>query len=92
MSRIRSLSCLLALIGGLVVVASVPASAEFFNCNQRPGQLLYSYTGTPDQYSGRRYRSSSQRYHSRAPRYYSTRPQRRHASSYYGSTRYWNGR
>ena len=33
----------------LTVAAAAPASAEFFNCNQRPGQLLYSYSGSPRQ-------------------------------------------
>jgi len=92
MSRNRSLFGLLALIGVLMAVSSAPASAEFFNCNQRPGQLLYSYTGTPDQYLSRQRRYSAPRYQSRASHSYSTRSQRRRTSSYYGDTRYWNGR
>ncbi len=91
MSRTRSLFGLLALIGGLVVASTVPASAEFFNCNQRPGQLLYSYNGTPDQYTGRQRRYSTPRYSSSYNRYYAPRSQRRH-STYYSDTRYWNGR
>ncbi len=92
MSRNRSLFGLLALVGVLVVAASAPASAEFFTCNQRPGQLLYSYTGTPDQYFSHRRRYSAPRYRSRASRTYSARPHRRHTNPYYGDTRYWNGR
>lgn len=41
--------------------ASAPASAELFTCHQRPGQVLYSYGGSPGQY-GNRGSSSSQRY------------------------------
>jgi hypothetical protein len=37
----------------LTLGASAPASAELFNCHQRPGQVLYSYSGSPGQYSGR---------------------------------------
>ena len=92
MSRIRSLFGLLALLGVLVVAAPAPASAEFFTCNQRPGQVLYSYSGTPDQYIRRQHRYSAPRYQSRASRTYSARPQRRRAGSNYGDARYWNGR
>ena len=48
MSRISSLIGLAAAIGALGIVSAAPASAEFFGCNDRPGQLLYSYNGTPD--------------------------------------------
>jgi len=88
MSRTRSVIGLLALIGALMVVSSAPASAEFFSCNQRPGQLLYSYNGTPDQYNRRQRRYSAPRSYSHR---YSSYRQRRHAT-YSGSTRYWNGR
>lgn len=88
MSRIHSLFGLLALIGALMVVFSAPASAEFFGCKDRPGQLLYSYTGTPDAYIRRRQRGSAPRSYSRR---YSTSRRQRHAT-YYGSARYWNGR
>ena len=91
MSRICSLFGLLALIGGLAVATSVPASAEFFSCNQRPGQVLYSYTGTPDRYVRRQHRASAPRYSSSSSRYYSAQPQRRHTTRYSG-TRYWNDR
>ncbi len=100
MLRRPSLFGLLVLIGALVVAFSGPASAEFFTCSQRPGQLLYSYSGTPGQYSGRRHSYSAPRAYS-APRRYSRASSRyyragssryrRHAS-YYGGARYWNGR
>jgi hypothetical protein len=83
-----------ALIGILVVAFTAPASAEFFTCSQRPGQLLYSYSGTPDQYAGRRHHYSAPRYYSRsASRYYraGSSRYRRHAT-YYSDRRYWNGR
>ncbi|HZQ14923.1 MAG TPA: hypothetical protein VFB31_19120 [Pseudolabrys sp.] len=41
------------LILAVSITATVPASAEFFNCNQRPGQVLYSYGGSPSQYGSR---------------------------------------
>ncbi len=63
MSRIRSLFGLLALIGALTAVYSSSASAEFFGCNDRRGQVLYSYSGTPDGYVRRQHRTYS------APRY-----------------------
>jgi len=92
MSRTRSLLGLLALIGALTAVYSSSASAEFFGCNDRPGQLLYSYSGSPGAYGRRQYRSSTPRYSSHYyTRSYSARPHRRHAT-YYGDTRYWNGR
>jgi hypothetical protein len=84
----------LALIGVLVVAFSAPASAEFFSCNQRPGQVLYSYSGTPDQYTGRRHNYSAPRYYGRSyGQYYraGSSHYRRHAT-YYGDARYWNGR
>ena len=91
MSSIRSVVGLLLLIGALMAVSSLPASAEFFGCNDRPGQLLYSYRGTPAGYAQRQYRYSTPRYSSRYSSYYSARHHRRHAT-YYGDTRYWNGR
>ena len=92
MSRILSLFGLLALIGATWVVSSAPASAEFFGCNDRRGQLLYSYSGTPDAYIRRQHRSyGAPHYSSQYTRYYSARPHRRHAT-YYNATRYWNGR
>ncbi len=83
---------LLALTGTLVAAFSVPASAEFFSCNQRPGQVLYSYSGTPDQYIRRQHRDSAPRSDSYS-RYYRAGAQRyrRHAT-YYSDRRYWNGR
>lgn len=87
MSRNRSLYRLLVLVGALMAVSSFPASAEFFNCNQRPGQLLYSYTGTPDRYIRRQHRSIAPRY---GHRY--TPPRHSRRATYSGDARYWNGR
>jgi hypothetical protein len=90
MSRILSLFGLLALIGATWVVSSAPASAEFFGCNDRRGQVLYSYSGTPDRYVQRRRRYSAPRY-SYSNSYAAQQRHRRHAT-YYGDSRYWNGR
>jgi hypothetical protein len=86
-----SLCGLLALVGGLMVASSVPASAEFFGCNDRPGQLLYSYTGTPDAYIRNQHRYRTPRDHSH---HYSSSSRSRHwrQATYYGDLRYWNGR
>ena len=94
MMRTTSLCGLLALIGALVVGFSAPVSAEFFNCNQRPGQLLYSYSGTPDQYIRRQHNYSTPRYSRRsASRYYRAGSSRyRQHATYYSDSRYWNGR
>ena len=62
----------LAGVAALLVAAVAPASAEFFSCRDKPGQLLYSYNGSPDSYRshGRGYRSygsaSSDGYSARA--------------------------
>lgn len=88
MSRNRSLYGLLMLVGVLLAVSSIPAAAEYFSCNDRPGQVLYSYTGTPDQYIRRQRRYSAPRSYRR---HYS-RAARHSRRAYYGSTRYWNGR
>jgi hypothetical protein len=87
MSRNLSLFGLLALVGVLVAASSIPAAAEFFNCNQRPGQLLYSYTGTPDRYVRRQPHYSAPRSSQR----YTTQQHRRRAT-YSNEARYWNGR
>ena len=79
---------------GLIVVlslaATVPASAEFFNCNQRPGQLLYSYSGSPSNY-GNRSTSSSRRYTSDTSAQSSRQRYQGHAT-YFGSRHYGNDR
>lgn len=87
MSRHRSLFDLLALAGALLAAFSVPAAAEFFSCKDRPGQLLYSYTGTPDQYIRRQHRSSAPHYRHRY-----TPPRHSRRAAYSGDARYWNGR
>ena len=72
----------------LTLGASAPASAELFTCHQRPGQVLYSYGGSPTQY-GNRSSSSSQRYTSdfaaSSRRQY--QPQASYSSRRYGNDR-----
>jgi hypothetical protein len=71
-----------ALVLGLVGTA--PARAEFFGCNDRPGQVLYRsgphYSATrTTRYYSRDYSAQSRRYrqahvtYSSAPRYYDSR-------------------
>jgi hypothetical protein len=78
------------LILALSLAATVPASAEFFNCNQRPGQLLYSYSGSPSTY-GSRSSSSSRRYTSDYSAQSSRQRYQAHAT-YFGSRHYGNDR
>jgi hypothetical protein len=77
------------LLAALSLGATVPASAEFFNCNQRPGQVLYSnsYSGSPGQYSGSR--TTSSRY---TASYSASRSRYQAHASYSGSRHYWNDR
>jgi hypothetical protein len=65
-----------------------PAAAEMFTCHDKPGQVLYSYSGTPSEYRGRNYSRwrQSDGYSART-RYY--RAGSSHAA-YYGSRRSWN--
>lgn len=74
----------------LTVAAAAPASAEFFNCNQRPGQLLYSYSGSPSNY-GSRSASPSRRYTSDYSAQSSRQRYQAHAT-YFGSRHYGNDR
>jgi hypothetical protein len=78
------------LILALSLAVTVPASAEFFNCNQRPGQLLYSYSGAPSTY-GSRSVSSSRRYTSDYSAQSSRQRYQAHAT-YFGSRHYGNDR
>ena len=78
----------------LSIGAAAPASAEFFSCRDKPGQLLYSYNGTPDSYrshSPRRYSNSGYRAYGSAShaRYYRAGSSR---ATYFRSQRYWNAR
>jgi hypothetical protein len=78
----------------LSVGAAVPASAEFFSCHDKPGQLLYSYNGTPASYgrhTPRRYSRNGYRAYGSAShaRYYRAGALR---ATYFRSQRYWNGR
>ena len=76
------------LILALCLGTTVPASAEFFNCNQRPGQLLYSYSGSPSQYGSRSYsRRTISDYSAQR-----SRPRYQAQASYFGARHYWNDR
>jgi uncharacterized membrane protein len=72
---------------GFVLALTSPASAEFFNCHQRSGQLLYSYSGSASQYSGR---SSNRSYSNDFAA--STRHQYQAHATYTGARHYWNDR
>lgn len=80
----------LGLVLALSLAATVPASAEFFNCNQKPGQLLYSYSGSPGNY-GSRSASSGRRYTSDYSAQSSRQRYQAHAS-FFGSRHYGNDR
>jgi len=72
---------------------AVPASAEFFGCHDKPGQVLAVYGGTPGSYHSRNYSSyGSSRYsddYAAHTRYH--RAGTRHATDY-RSQHYWNDR
>ena len=86
----------LAGVAALSLVSVAPASAEFFSCRDKPGQVLYSYDGTPDSYRSHRPSSSSSAYRSYGSNEYSahTRYYRAGAShaTYNRSQRYGNDR
>ena len=80
------------LAGSLALALSAaPAAAELFTCHDRPGQVLYSYSGTPSDYHGRQnYSYSRRRYtedYAAHTRYY--RAGSSHAS-FYRSRRSWD--
>ena len=75
---------LVALAAALTFATS--ASAELFTCHQRPGQVLYSYSGAPGQYGSR---SSSSRSYTTS---YSSRTRYQAQASYSSSRHYWNDR
>ncbi len=44
------------LLGSVLTLSfamAAPAAAEMFTCHDKPGQVLYSYEGTPDSYRSR---------------------------------------
>lgn len=86
--RIGALGCGLGILA--LTAAAAPASAEFFNCNQRPGQVLYSYSGSPSNY-GSRTASPSRRYTSDYSAQSSHQRYQAHAT-YFGSRHYGNDR
>ena len=84
--RLLGIGC--GLLGlALALGATAPASAEMFTCHQRPGQLLYSYSGSASQYGNR---SSI----SRSTSNFSVSSQRQYQAhaSYTGSRHYWTDR
>lgn len=67
----------------LSLVLAAPARAEFFGCQDRAGQVLYTYSGTPGQFHGR-YANN-----------YAAQPRPRYGhsrASYSENRRYWNDR
>ena len=61
----RNLATSLGLAVGALALSlstAAPARAEFFGCNDKPGQLLYSYNGPATAYHSRRATHSSRRY------------------------------
>lgn len=77
---------------GLLALAAAasPASAELFNCHQKPGQVLYSYNGSPANY-GSRSSSASHRYTSDYSAQSSRQRYQAHATVF-GSHHYGNDR
>jgi len=72
-----------------LALSAAPAAAEMFTCHDRPGQVLYSYNGTPSDYHGRNYSSRWRQTdgYSARTRYY--RAGSSH-TAYYGSRRLWD--
>jgi hypothetical protein len=77
--RILSAFGLLAAILVLTLAAATPASAEFFGCQDKPGQVLAVYNGTPGSYHSRNN-------YSRAYRSYGSS---RYTDDYAAHTRYY---
>lgn len=82
------------LLAGMVALglSAVPASAEFFGCRDKPGQLLYSYSGSPGGYHSRSSGSSASYSSGRTTSDYSAHTRYYRAGSahatYYDSGRY----
>jgi len=92
--RIYKGFAVLAAAVALSISAAAPASAEFFSCRDKPGQLLYSYNGSPASYGShvpRRYSSSGNRAYGSVShaRYYRAGASR---ATYFRSRRSWNNR
>jgi hypothetical protein len=89
MANNRNRVGLFALILALTVGFAAPAMAEFFGCKDTRGQVLYTYGGSPDQYSSRGYSR-------RTTREYAAQPSRRRYSNQrvtsYSTRRYSNDR
>jgi hypothetical protein len=83
MSHVHRAAGLAAAIIVLGLICTAPARAEFFGCNDRPGQVLYSSghrtVARAARYDSRDYSASPRRYrqakvtYSSAPRYYDSR-------------------
>ncbi len=83
----------IGLLAGLAMVglSAFPAAAEDFTCHDKPGQVLYTYNGTPSQFHDRGYRRGASSYAS--TRYTTGSAHRRHyragaRATYYRSRRY----
>lgn len=68
MSHVRMSAVLTAVTVALGLLSAVPARAEFFGCNDRPGQVLYQ--------SGARYSGGSYRQTTRYTHEFAAQPRR----------------
>ena len=84
MSHVRMSAVLSAVTVALGLLSAVPARAEFFGCNDRPGQVLYQ--------SGARYSSGSYRQTIRYTHEFAAQPRRvsHQRVSYSGARRYYH--
>ena len=84
MSHVRMSAVLTAVTVALGLLSAVPARAEFFGCNDRPGQVLYQ--------SGARYSSGSYRQTTRYTHEFAAQPRRvsHQRVSYSGARRYYH--
>jgi hypothetical protein len=83
MSHVRMSAVLTAVIVALGLTSAVPAHAEFFGCNDRPGKVLYQ--------SGARYSGGSYRQTARYTHEFAAQQRRvsRQRVTYSGARRYY---
>lgn len=69
--RIGTVGCGLLAATLALGLSAAPAAAEMFTCHDQPGQVLYSYSGTPSDYRSRNYsrRRSTNDYAAQTRRY-----------------------
>lgn len=86
MSHVRMSAVLTAMTLALGLLSAVPARAEFFGCNDRPGQVLYE--------SGARYSSGSYHQTTRYTHEFAAQPRRvsHQRVTYSSARRYYDSR